>query len=128
MNPHVLVAILDHSARSLCIVDVDAGEVFLVIPDEEDRSQGGFILLFIVEPDLSRRFRVEATKSVLKITIIFDYLLSLRIKRINELSTVYGDTVPLKGGEKPNVECLIVISLYVGSAGELGGMVSLSFF
>ena len=114
MDPHVLATILDHSARSFCIVDVDAGEVFLVIPDKEDRTQGWFIILFIVKPDLSRRFRVEATKSLLKITIILDYLLSLRIKRINELSSVDGNTVPLKGRQEPNVKSLILVSLYVG--------------
>ena len=48
MNPDIFAALLDHRARALRIVDVDMGEVLFVIPDEEDRTKGGFFLLAIV--------------------------------------------------------------------------------
>ena len=48
MDPHVFAAILDHSARALRILDVDPGEVILVIPDKEDRTEGRLFLLGIV--------------------------------------------------------------------------------
>src|SRR6185503_4879248 len=118
MNPHVFAAILDHRARALRITDVDLGEVILVIPHEEYRTEGGLFLLGIVEPNLSRGFGVKAAKSALKITLILCYLLRRRIDCINELSSVHGNVVCLKGGEKPNVKSLVVVALYVGIVGR----------
>ena len=107
MNPHVFVAILDHRARTLRIFDGDSGEVILVIPDKEDRTKSGLFLFRIVQPNLSRRFRVETTKSTLKTTLILCYLLSRRIYPINELSSVDGNAVRLKGWKDPNVKSLL---------------------
>ena len=48
MDPHVFAALLDHRARALGIGDVDIGEVILVIPDKEDRTESRLFLLAIV--------------------------------------------------------------------------------
>ena len=53
MDPDIFAAVLDHRARDLRIVDVDTGEVVLVIPDKEDRTEGGFFLLAIVQRGMS---------------------------------------------------------------------------
>src|SRR5688572_32683593 len=96
MGPNIIVTILDYRARTLRIVYEDSREILFVIPDKEDRTESGLILLAIVEPDFPRGRSLEPSKGPLKITFVLRYLSSRGINRVHEFSAVDSNFVRLK--------------------------------